>query len=284
MIGCIEAYVSARLDRGEIVASSASVITGVLCQWYRFAGLPPWTEAQVAAWTHGSGMRANTRKSRLTKLRPHVRWLIAEGLLDHDPTLRIGRVVVPEGSPRDMTTAEVGSLLDVCPDERARLVVLLMVQLGLRCGDVARIRVQDIDAQRRSLHVRAKGGRGEPTHWAPIPDEAWDAVVAWLRSHGVRSGPLVCSYQRPVQGLTPATVSKLVGKWIRAAGLKEFPYDGRSPHALRHTCAQHMLDGGAEPRDVQYALGHKTLRSTELYTRREPRGLRAAMAGRTYAA
>lgn len=284
MGGCIETYVNARLQRGEIVASSAGVIASVLRQWERFAGQRPWTEEQVAAWTHDPAVRASTRKSRLTKLRPYIRWLIVEGELERDPTLRIGRIIVPEGNPRDLSTEEVSQLVRACPDDRARLIVLLMVHVGLRCGDMARIRMEDIDARRRSIHVRAKGGRGEPTHWDPIPDEAWAALIGWIGAQGVRLGPLVRSYQRPTQGLTPAAVSKLVGKWIRAAGLKEFPYDGRSPHALRHTCAQHMLDGGAELREVQYALGHKTIRSTELCTRREPRGLRAAMAGRIYAA
>ena len=69
---------------------------------------------------------------------------------------------------------------------------------------------------------------------------------------------------------------------MRAAGLKRFPHDGTSAHSLRHTCAQTMLDGGADLREVQYALGHRTIRSTEIYTRREPPGLRAAMNGRAF--
>lgn len=72
----------------------------------------------------------------------------------------MGRIRIPEGAPRDFTRLEVEQLLAACPDQRARLIVLLMAHLGLRCGDVARIRIEDLDTRLRSLHVRAKGGRG----------------------------------------------------------------------------------------------------------------------------
>ena len=283
----VDAYLSDRLARLELAPSSAKVIGPVLRQWVRHVGgAPPgdWTTEHVATWVGVEPLRANTRKSRLTKLRPFVHWLIQRGHLDVDPTLPIGRVVVPKGAPRDFTVDEVAQLLAVCPDQRARLIVLVMAQLGLRAGDVARIRVEDIDVRARRVHVRAKGGRGEPTHWEPIPAEAWRAIDAWLRSGGRTSGALIRSYQRADRGLRPATVGRLVGRWIRDAGLKAFPWDGRSSHSLRHSCAQHMLDDGADLRQVQHALGHSTIRSTELYARREPAGLREAMEGRRYLA
>lgn len=200
-------------------------------------------------------------------------------------TADIGKIRIPSGAPRDLQYEEVVALLAVCPDDRATLMVLLMVHLALRAGDLARVRVEDIDLRRRRLHVRGKGGRGEPTSWVPIPSEAWRYLDAWLVDGGRPSGPLIRSYQRPTRGLRPSTVGKLVGQWMRAAELKRFPYDGRSSHSLRHSCAQHMIDRGAEPREVQYTLGHKSLRTTEeSYLNHEPAGLRAAMEGRSYVA
>jgi len=267
--GPIDAFVHARVGQGHLAPSSAAVIRSVLRHWTAFAGDDPrlWTEALVMMWVNDPGLRPATRKSRLTKLRPYVRWLMDRGHLDRDLTADIGRIRIPEGPPRDFTPAEVAQLLHACPDTRAQLIVILMAQLGLRCGDVARIRVEDIDARGRSLHVRAKGGRGDYTHWVPIPLEAWSAIAAWLNATGSTSGPLVPSYQRPGQPLDPAHISKLVGRWIVDAGLKAFPGDGRSAHSLRHSCAQHMLDAGADLRQVQRALGHTTIRSTEVYTR-----------------
>lgn len=281
----IDRYLARRVTLGELAGSSAKVIRAVLRQWARYVGPTPpedWTAELAAAWALEPRLRPATRKSRLTKLGPFCRWLVDEQVLERDPTSRIAKVVVPPGFPRDLTASEVAELLAACPDERARLIVLLMVHVGLRCGDVARIQIEDLDVRRRSVYVRAKGGRGEPTHWSPIPDEAWEAVAAWIRRQGLRNGALIRSYLRPDRGLRPDTIGDLVGQWIADAGLKLYAHDGRTPHALRHTCAQHMLDLGADLRDVQHALGHKTLRSTEYYARKEPLGLRDAMGGRTY--
>lgn len=282
----ISRYLADRVARGDLARSSAEVIRVVLHQWWRHVDQRPpssWTEADVLAWLNDDNLRPSTRKSRVTKLRPFIRWLIDEGEMDHDPTSRIGRIRVPIGNPRDFTVDEVQALLHVCPDRRAVLIVLLMVQMGLRCGDVARIRVEDVDARRRSIHVRGKGGRGEPTHWVPVPNEAWNVLARWLHDLRRSAGPVIASYHTGEQ-LQPATVSKMVGEWVKQAGLKDFPWDGRSAHSLRHSCAQHMLDIGAGLREVQFALGHRSQRTTEIYTRHEPRGLRDAIEGRQYLA
>lgn len=281
----IDDYIRDRTRRGDLAKSSANQARWVLRYWERIAGPDPgkWTEDQAVEWALAETVRANTRKARLSQLRSYVRWLMVEGHLAADPTLRLGRVRVPDGDPRDLTVAEVGQLVRACPDDRARLVVLLMAQMGLRVGDVARIRVEDIDPGRRSLHVRAKGGRGEPTHWEPIPSEAWREVERALASLGT-AGPLVRSqgHGGSHRGVTSNHLGRLLRGWMRAAGLKARPWDGRSAHSLRHSTAQHMLDGGADLREVQHALGHRTIRSTELYVRREPPGLRDAMEGRSY--
>lgn len=77
---------------------------------------------------------------------------------------------------------------------------------------------------------------------------------------------------------------RLVTAAMVDAGVKSCAGDGVSPHSLRHTFAQDLLDGGADVRLVQTGLGHRSLRSTELYLRREPPGLREAMEQRRYVA
>lgn len=291
----ITEYIDERVAEGALAASSAEVIGCVLSQWVRYAGPDPtsWTPEQARSWVNDPGLRPSTRKSRLTKLRPFVRWLVDREAMPHDITSRIARIHVPRGRARDLERGDVVRVLEVCPDARATLIVLLMVHMGLRCGDVARIRMEDIDVRGRRLHVRGKGGRGEPTHHAPIPMEAWHVLTIWIRSEGRSGGALIRSYQRPGEGLDPHTMSKLVGRWIRAAGLKAFPYDGISAHSFRHTCAQHLADGQAataeqpaiaplDVRMVQKLLGHATLATTEGYIRRDPPGLRDAMEQRRY--
>lgn len=229
-------------------------------------------------------LRAGSQKSRLGRLGPFMRWLVREGVIAADPTIDIAPVRDEQRPPRDMTTDEVRRLLAATPDKRGELIIMLMVHCGLRCGDVARIRIEDLDHRRRILDVRAKGGRGEITHSVPVPDEAWELVQAQIERLGRWSGPLIESYREPGHPLEAAWISRMVRRWCKKAGLKAAPHDGVSAHALRHTMAQQVLDRGASLREVQYALGHRTSRSTELYLRREPPGLREALEGRHYAA
>lgn len=276
-------YCAYRLARGELTASSVEVISALLRKWHRYAGpLNEWTGDQAAAWVNDQRLRPSTRKSRLGKLRPYCRWLVKQGLLDADITEEIASIKVPMGPPRDLSIDEVRSLIAACPDERAVLIVLLQVQCGLRVGDVARIRRHDIDARRRLLHVRGKGGRGEVTHTVPIPDELWQRVLAALRSAS-GGGPLIASYHDG-SALTPHHIGTLVRRWMIEAGLKAFAGDGISAHSLRHSTAQHLLDSGVSIELIQKQLGHTTVRSTHIYTRREPAGLRDAVNGRHYAA
>ena len=289
----IRTYLDERVTDGHLATSSAEVTSYVLHQWARHAGADPkaWTPELAAEWVNDPRLRPSTRKSRLHKLRPFVRWAVDAGVMPRDITRRIARIHVPEGPARDLRHSDVVRLLAVCPDARATLIILLMVHAGLRCGDVARIRIEDIDVNGRQLHVRGKGGRGEYTHWAPIGLEAWHCLVSWIRTEKRHTGPLVCSYQRPGHALRPDTIGDLVAEWIAAAGLKAFPYDGRTPHCLRHTCATHIVvgdettDGDAplvDIRGAQRLLGHARQATTEGYVRRTPEGLREAVDRRRY--
>lgn len=281
----VEEYVTWRVSRGEYAPSTVVTINATLNHWHTYAGpLNAWTAATAAAWVHDPELRPNSRKGRLARLRPYVRWLIDEGHLGQDITRDLAKVQVPRPQPRDLPTDAISRLLAVCPDQRAALIVLLMVHCALRCVDLSRALIEDIDIPARRLAVRAKGGGGHVTHTVPIPAEAWDLLVTEVLSVR-RSGPIICSTRR----LAPTPVSrghlsKLVQHLVAAAGLKTFPHDGIGAHALRHSCAQGMLDLGADIRQVQAALGHRHQSTTEIYLRREPPGLREAMEGRRYAA
>lgn len=78
------------------------------------------------------------------------------------------------------------------------------------------------------------------------------------------------------------SVGDLVARWMVDAGVKRAPRDGRSGHALRHSCAHHIMDLGATTEQVQQALGHASIRTTEVYTRGRVEPLREVMAGRSY--
>lgn len=278
----VDTYIHRRTTRGELSDTSAAAIRYVLLQWHRHTDwCAPrwWTQDQAEEWVCADHLSLATRKTRRSRLRPYLAWLHDAGHLDRDIGADLPAIRLRRGSPRDLPDDAVRRMLAVAPDDRARLIIVVMVQLGLRCGDLARVRIEDIDRVHRELDVRGKGGRGEVTHTVPIPGEAWRVIAPIVAER--RGGPLVVSYTTG-RALQPGSVSVILRQVIRDAGLKHAPWDGVSAHALRHTCAQGMLDRGAELRDVQYALGHRSLATTEVYARRAPRGLADAMEGRAY--
>lgn len=94
---------------------------------------------------------------------------------------------------------------------------------------------------------------------------------------------MIRSYQHPSSGVAAPYVSRLVRRWMYAAGVKQRAGDGISGHALRHTAATDVLRAtNGNVRVVQMMLGHQSLASTQRYLRTYPEELRTAMAGRSY--
>lgn len=276
-------YVSARVRVGDYSKESADVVRWVLLAFVKHAGPVPLDEVtatHVRRWLEAKGREPSTVRSMLGKVRPFARWLAERGYCPHDFTLGIKSPKLADGLPRCLDPRDCGDVLARCPDERARTVLLLMLHCGLRVGEVARLKVEDIDHRRRTIDVRGKGGRGRTTRVVPVPEEAWRQLR--LFTHGRRTGAVVTSYQPPHGHLKPGSLSALVREWMTDAGIKTGAWDGVSAHACRHTTAQDLVDRGVDLRVVQRLLGHRSVRTTEDYTRRDPPGLRDAIEGRNY--
>jgi integrase len=160
---------------------------------------------------------------------------------------------------------------------------MLMLGCGLRAAEVAGLELADWDRNRETLFVRGKGGH---ERMVPVPAEVSGRLDKYLSDRGYHAGVLIGA-QRPPRGsaLNPSAVVKLVSGWMAAAGVKTGPYDGRSGHALRHTCASDVFETSHDLRTVQEMLGHRHLATTEIYLRHSDLDrMRAAMAGRNYAA
>jgi integrase len=110
----------------------------------------------------------------------------------------------------------------------------------------------------------------------PITDETVAAIEAYLGEYPHRSGLLFRSYKYPGRGVSPTWVSMMIATYMKDAGLKRAPHDGVSAHAGRHTAAGELLDDGADLRDVQGFLGHDSIATTNIYTRRRADAARIA--------
>ncbi|MDG4792529.1 tyrosine recombinase XerC [Micromonospora sp. WMMD1082] len=155
---------------------------------------------------------------------------------------------------------------------RDRMLLELLYGTAIRVSEACGLDTADVDQGRRVVRVRGKGGRERTV---PYGVPAQRALDDWLR-HG--RPVLAVSHSRDAlllgaRGgrLHPTTARRIVGGYAEAAGLPR-----TSPHALRHSAATHLLEGGADLRAVQELLGHSSLASTQVYTHVSVERLRAA--------
>ena len=193
-------------------------------------------------------------------LRGYFSWLFRQGRLDADPARSLRAPTGGGRLPRVLSQGEVGTLLDApaeSPLERRDHAVLeLLYAAGLRVSELCGLDRGDVDLRARTVTVLGKGSKQRRL---PIHEEAAAALRGWLE-HGraALAGPpeAVFVNQRGAR-LGPRDVRRILDR--RAASPTH-------PHALRHTYATHLLDGGADLRVVQELLGHSSLATTQVYT------------------
>jgi integrase len=276
-----QVYVAERKARGEIASITARNQFTMLA---RLADALPANPTRIKrrhleAWLERPDISNSYRRLMLTSAKGFSAWLIRENVLTQDPTDQIPVPREPRRLPRGLPTADVGKILAACTDPRTRLMIVLMAQEGLRRVEVAGLQWGDIDFQQGTMFIIGKGGHERVL---PISDETRRAISDYLPERGHTGGPLFYNRDHPPRPISPPHVGTLVGRVIVAAGLKSYPFDGRSGHALRHTAASDMLRAGAHLRDVQAALGHASITTTQRYLPFLVGDLRTAMGGRKY--
>jgi integrase/recombinase XerC len=202
-------------------------------------------------------------------LRCYFSWQVRQGRLDADPARSLR---APSGGgrlPRVLSSSEMTSLLDVpagTPVDRRDLAILeLLYAAGLRVSELCGLDRSDIDLRGRTVTVLGKGSKQRRV---PVHDAAVTALRAWLEDgRDAMEGPAEAAFvNRRGARLGPRDVRRILDR--RSASPTH-------PHALRHTYATHLLDGGADLRVVQELLGHASLATTQVYTHVSKERLRA---------
>jgi integrase/recombinase XerC len=223
-----------------------------------------------------------TMSRRVASLRRFFAFLQRRNYTTTDPTVRL---TAPKGDrrlPRVLGHDEVHSLLEPAPPttdtEEARrsrdnAVLETLYGSGIRVGELCTLRLGDVDLRRRTITVWGKGAKQRVV---PLSEPSVTAISAWLSERdgftewcggdidGRRDAPLFVN-QRGV-GLGPRDVRRILDRRASAP---------THPHALRHSFATHLLDGGADLRVVQELLGHADLATTQHYTHVSKDRLRA---------
>ena len=276
-------YCAEMEDSGYWTASSRSANSSKLWSFAKVVCDDPAkvNRAHVAKWLATPNLSAAYRRSRVSTLRGFTKWCVLNGYMKVDPAIAAKAPPVPAALPRALTPGQVAKVLSACPDSRARVVVLLMAQEGLRRKEVAEMQVADVDLANSSVLVRGKGGAGQVTRMLPLSDETRQALDDYLTECPASFGPLVRSKVHPDRGITAHSLGEMVSEVMQSAGVHVVG-DGKSGHALRHSMAHHMIDNGATVLEVKAALGHATVKTTEVYLRGRVEDLRTAMGGRKY--
>ena len=220
------------------------------------------------------GMAPSFAKSTVTALRSllgflHVTGMITGPLAAAVPTVACWRLA---GLPTGLNPAQVRALLAACDrstpvGRRDFAVMIMLVRLGLRAGEVAALTLPDIDWRAGALTVQGKGNRHEDL---PMPVDVGSALADYLR-HGRPAG-LTCRWvfvtaHAPHRGLHRRSVSTLVGRAAHRAGVGTV-----HAHRLRHTAAR-VLRAGAPLEEVGQLLRHRSNASTAIYAKVDSRRL-----------
>lgn len=221
--------------------------------------------AHLAA--HRYARRSIARKA--STLRRYFRWSERTGVVRADPTLGLSAPRADGRLPRVLRQDELNVLLDAppvavaddTPAVRARddAVLEVLYGSGLRVGELCSLDLPDLDLERGRATVWGKGGKQRVV---PLGEPAVAALGRWLAEGRALlvtndSPPAAVFLNRRGRRLTPRDVRRLLDRRAPAP---------THPHALRHTFATHLLDGGADLRAVQELLGHADLATTQRYT------------------
>jgi len=212
---------------------------------------------EYAKYIGKQGYASATAARKATTLRSFLRWAADAGRLEHD----IYRsVIVPQQRktlPHVLSPEQAERLLDEARDHpigdhpagRDHLILQLLYDCGLRNAEVVGLRWDDV--KDGLLLVRGKGGK---TRMVPLLDETVEAIQSQPHTGGTIlvtvAGNALCTND----------VRRIVKAYGKACGFDVYP------HQLRHACATHLLEGGADLRVIQELLGHASINTTQVYT------------------
>ena len=225
----------------------------------------------VAGWmqhlrTHDRSDRAIARK--LSCLRGLYRWALLDKLIQHDPTLNVEAPSTWKVLPKALSEPDMRAMLEMAetnakhPQADALLLrdhALLEVLYagGLRVGEIVALRVEDLHLEQGRAQVR---GKGDKERNVPLGTKACLAVREYLE----RGRPALASRGLQRTLFLSHTGKPLTTQWVWRIVKRH--NSTASPHKLRHSCATHMVEHGADLRSVQTLLGHADIATTQVYT------------------
>ncbi len=222
----------------------------------------------------GNGPATLSRK--LSAFRSFYKFLERRGIVKENPAASLKSPKVPKPLPKFLTVEDAFRVVEAPTSDRGRdgrmkvrdrAILELLYGAGIRVSELSGITLDQIDVSGGSLRVI---GKGDKERVVPLGGAARDALTAWLETRP--------TMKKKKEGATIHPTALFLGRWGTALTARQVQNivrrygalgSGRGdlhPHALRHTCATHLLDAGADLRTIQELLGHASLSTTQRYT------------------
>jgi integrase/recombinase XerD len=229
----------------------------------------------------GQPLTFTCQAKRLISVRVFFQWMARQHYLLYNPASELDLPRPEKRLPRHLLTiAEVEQVLnaiDIAESTslglRDRAMLETLYSTGMRRGELVNLHVDDVDLQRGTVLIRQ--GKGAKDRVVPIGERACRWIEKYLYTvrpdyidAGDGTDPAVLFLAKHGEGMQGKQLSGIVRKAIEAAKLERFTdtHPNAACHLLRHACATHMLEAGADIRFIQALLGHADLSTTEVYT------------------
>ena len=235
---------------------------------------------RYAAVLSGRDAVAATVGRKLAALRAFYRTLREHGHVSQNPVDLVPSPKRPRGLPKVLRPDELSTLLDAIPastplEIRDRALFEIAYGCGLRAEELVNLDVAGVGFDAEEVRVEGKGSK---TRIVPAGEPALRAVGRYLErarpALAAGDGEQALFLSKSGRRLQTSDVRRRLRVWARHAAV----HGGLSPHALRHSFATHLLEGGADLRSIQELLGHASISTTQIYTRVESARLRSAYA------
>ena len=254
---------------------------GQFSQWAQGRGLDPDSVRhrdvrRYAAGLSQDGAAPATVARKLAAIRGLYGFLVRTGRAGSNPAELVSSPKRSEKLPTVLSTEQMRSLLEGIPartplELRDRAMLELAYSCGLRCEEIVNLDLGALDFETEQLRVL---GKGQKERILPVGEPAQHALRRYLDKgrHALAGDPRENALFLSKSGrrLSNSDVTRRLGLWTREAALAA----GVSPHALRHSFATHLLEGGADLRTIQELLGHASISTTQVYTRVDAARLR----------
>lgn len=279
--------------RRRAVARRTRTAYGIDCHqlavWATQRGLEPAATdlralRRYAASLTAAGHAPSTVARKLAALRALFAVQVTLGERAQNPAELLHSPKRSQALPRVLRPDEVATLLERIPattplELRDRALLELAYSSGLRAEELVTLDLHAVDFDAETVRVEGKGDR---TRVVPVGEHALRALERWL----ARGRPVLADgdsepalfVSRSGRRLSTSDVRRRLTTWARTAAREQPALAGAHPHALRHSFATHLLDGGADLRAIQELLGHARISTTQVYTRVESARLRQAYA------